>query len=250
MSWDPLAFCVAAVGVFIAGVSKGGFGSGASFAAAPLLASFVPPSVALGVLLPVLMLIDAATLRPYWRKWHKQASLLLCLGAVPGVVIGALVFQASNPDAIRVLIGVIALAFLGFQIAKQQGWITGSDWEAPPSIGLFAGLVGGFTSFVSHAGGPPMTVYLLHKKITKTEFQATTVVVFWLINIAKLGPYTALGLVDGSLLVWAIALAPFALLGAWVGVRAHDIVPERLFFAVTYVLLGVAGIKLLLDGLF
>jgi hypothetical protein len=48
----------------LAGVPKGGFGSGASFAAAAILALFVPPGMALGIMLPILTLIDVATLRP------------------------------------------------------------------------------------------------------------------------------------------------------------------------------------------
>ena len=246
---DPTVFAVACLGVFIAGVSKGGFGSGASFVAAPLLTIFVAPAVALAVLLPVLMVVDLATLRPYWRKWHAQSALLLCLGALPGVALGALIYRASDPDVIRFLIGTIALAFLAFQLARRRGWGAGSVWQAPRWLGLTAGSIAGFTSFVSHAGGPPVTVYLLHRSLTKTEFQATTVLVFWLVNIAKVGPYAALGLFDAALLWTAAALAPVALFGAWVGVRAHRMVAEHVFFGVTYGLLAIAGTKLIYDAL-
>ena len=43
----------------------------------------------------------------------------------------------------------------------------------------------------------------------------------------------------------SLLLAPFALLGAWIGVKAHHLVPERLFFALTYVLLVVTGVRLI-----
>ena len=46
-----------------------------------------------------------------------------------------------------------------------------------------------------------------------------------------------------------LVLAPFALLGTWAGVRAHHLVPEKAFFALTYVLLMVTGTKLIWDGL-
>jgi uncharacterized membrane protein YfcA len=46
-----------------------------------------------------------------------------------------------------------------------------------------------------------------------------------------------------------LVLAPFALLGAWLGVRAHGLVPEPAFFALTYVLLTVRGFALIWDGL-
>ena len=73
--------------------------------------------------------------------------------------------------------------------------------------------------------------------------------VFWALNIAKAVPYAMLGLFTRETLLFDLALAPFALLGAWIGVRAHRRVPERVFFAITYILLVVTGAKLIWDGL-
>ena len=44
-------------------------------------------------------------------------------------------------------------------------------------------------------------------------------------------------------------LADFILFGAFVGIRAHFLVPEKLFFILTYAMLLITGIKLLWDGL-
>jgi uncharacterized membrane protein YfcA len=44
-------------------------------------------------------------------------------------------------------------------------------------------------------------------------------------------------------------LAPFALIGAWLGVRAHRIISELAFFTLTYVLLVMTGSKLIWDAL-
>ncbi|SEP14464.1 Sulfite exporter TauE/SafE [Salinihabitans flavidus] len=97
--------------------------------------------------------------------------------------------------------------------------------------------------------GPPAAVYLLSQGIGKTTYQATTVLVFWVINILKFVPYAFLGIFTAQTFVADLLLAPFALLGAWLGVKAHWIVPERAFFAITYVLLTVTGAKLIWDGL-
>ncbi|NHX27949.1 TSUP family transporter, partial [Escherichia coli] len=105
------------------------------------------------------------------------------------------------------------------------------------------------TSFISHAGGPPVAVFLLAQGLGKTTFQATTVLVFWAINLLKFVPYAALGIFSGDTLRADLILAPFALIGAWLGVRAHRLMPERAFFAVTYVLVSVTGAKLIWDGL-
>ena len=42
---------------------------------------------------------------------------------------------------------------------------------------------------------------------------------------------------------------PFAILGAWLGVRAHFMLSKRLFFGVAYVLLTLTGTKLIWDAL-
>ena len=62
-----------------------------------------------------------------------------------------------------------------------------------------------------------MAVYLLSKRPNKTEFQATTVIIFWAINLAKAVPYAFLGLFTLETLTLNVALAPFALIGVWMG---------------------------------
>ncbi len=249
LSLDLTFFLIAGPAVIFAGVSKGGFGSGAAFAAASVLALVVEPGLALGVMLPLLMLIDVSTLRPYWRKWDRQAAILLILGALPGVALGAMLYRVADPDVFRVLIGVISLTFVIWQIAVARGIFRVAKTILPSWAGALAGAVAGFTSFVSHAGGPPAAVYLLSKRVDKTTYQATTVLVFWVVNIAKFIPYAFLGMFTLQTGIANLVLAPFAVLGAWLGVKAHGIMPERFFFALTYVLLSVTGVKLIWDGL-
>lgn len=242
-------FVVAGPAVVFAGISKGGFGSGAAFAAASILAIVVEPGFALGVMLPLLMLIDLATLRPYWGQWHGPSALLLILGGLPGVAVGAWLYSVADADVFRLLIGSISVAFVLWNVLVRSGRV-GLRWASMPRwAGAIAGAVAGFTSFVSHAGGPPAAVYLLSQPLSKTQFQASTVIVFWVINIAKFLPYAFLGMFTLDTLKANILLAPFALLGAWIGVKLHRAVPEGLFFGLTYVLLSVTGLKLIWDGL-
>jgi uncharacterized membrane protein YfcA len=235
--------------VVFAGISKAGFASGAAFAATALLALVVEPRLALGFMLPLLLLIDAATLPPYWRKWDADATRLLILGSLPGVALGVGIYRVADADVFRFLIGAISVGFVLFQIGRSRGWIRASSRPAGTGAALAAGLVGGFASFVSHAGGPPVAVYLLSRRITKTAFQATTVIVFFVVNVAKAVPYAALGIFTTETLWANLLLAPAALIGAWAGVKLHRIVPERVFFLITYVLLTITGSKLIWDAL-
>ena len=238
-------FAIAIPAVMFAGISKAGFGSGAAFAAAAVLALVVPPGAALGVMLPLLMVIDAASLRPYWRKWDAPSARSLMAGAVPGVALGAIVYAIVDADAFRILIGLICIAFVAWQWGRARGLIRVGHFTFSRPWGWITGAAAGFTSFVSHAGGPPVAVFLLGQGMAKTTYQATTVVVFWAINLMKFVPYVFLGIFTWQTALADLILAPFAVLGAWLGVRAHYWVSDRVFFGATYVLLLATGARLL-----
>lgn len=249
MTLDFWFFLVAGPAVIFAGISKAGFGSGAAFAAASVLALVIEPGLALGIMLPLLMLIDVASLRPYWRKWSGLDVRLLVIGGLPGVALGAALYSVASPDLFRLLIGGVSIGFVMWQLALARDWIRLAGDRMPNWVGVAIGTVAGFTTFISHAGGPPAAIFLLSRGLSKTQYQATTVLLFWILNIAKFFPYLALGMFTAQTFMANLVLAPFALLGTWAGVRAHHLVPERLFFAITYVLLVVTGTKLIWDGL-
>ncbi len=249
MIFDFSFFALAIPAVIFAGISKGGFGSGAAFASASILALVFPPAIAIGVMLPLLMLMDAGALRPYWRKWDWQLSKFVLIGSLPGVVLGSLLYKAADPDVFRFLIGFISLAFVVWRVGNEIGWITQRSKPIGRLGAFISGTTGGFTSFISHAGGPPVAVYLLSHPVSKTSYQASTVLIFAVINLTKAVPYSFLGIFSKQTLIADLYLAPFALIGVWIGVRAHYVIPEKAFFRLTYVLLILTGSKLIWDSL-
>ncbi len=242
-------FATAIPAVLFAGISKGGFGSGAAFVSTILLVLVVSPGDALAVMLPLLMLMDVTALRPYWKKWDGPAARWLIWGAVPGVAIGAAVFTVAPSDIIALLIGIVALSFVAFQMARSAEWLALDGLPHGGGAGLFWGSVAGFTSFISHAGGPPAAVYLLSRGIGKECYQATTVISFWAINLMKFVLYAVLGTFTATSFAADLLLAPFAIGGVWLGVVLHRRIPERLFFGLTYLFLVLAGGRLVWTAL-
>ena len=242
-------FGLAALGAMLAGISKGGFGGSLGFAGSAILAVVVEPGVALALMLPVLMAIDMAAVRAYWGRWDKPSAGAILTGAVPGLVLGAVLFSVISADSIRVLIGLVAVGFPLFRIALARGWIAPRPTGFDRRKGWVAGAGVGFTSFVAHAGGPPFAVFMLGQGgIDKTRYHATSVMVFWVVNAMKAALYTMLGLFSWQLLGWSAALIPFAMIGTLIGVKAHKLIPERVFFMVAYTALLLTGLKLLWDG--
>ena len=249
MTLDLTFFLFEIPAVIFAGTSKGGFGSGAAFAATPLLALIIEPAAAVGLMLPLLMLMDVGALKPYWRKWDIEVSRVLLIGAVPGIALGAALFGLADPDLFRILIGAVAIGFVLFQGARRLGWLRLEGRSMSERSGYFWGAVAGFTSYISHAGGPPAAVYMLSRSMTKTSYQATPVIVFWFVNILKFIPFIAMGMITLDMWPAWLILAPFALFGVWLGVVAHSYMSERLYFALTYIFLLITGTKLIFDAI-
>jgi uncharacterized protein len=109
--------------------------------------------------------------------------------------------------------------------------------------------VSGFTSFVAHAGGPPLSFYMLPLKLRPVVFAATLSVFFAAVNLAKWVPYAWLGLIDSRNMLTSAVLLPFAPLGVWIGVHYVRRVPMRLYYRLFDLGLLLTGAKLLWDAL-
>lgn len=243
---DLQFYAVAAFSVTFAGFAKGGFGGGPAFVASAILALVTTPTQAIGLMLPLLMLMDVATVRPFWKKWDLRRARIMIIGGLPGVLLGSVFYRMTDDDMLRLLIGLVALLFVAWQLLPKSS-VREANFSQP--VGFLAGVVSGFTSFISHAGGPPAAMYLLSQKLDKTAYHATMTLVFWVINAAKVIPYAVLGIFTTETLLADVILAPFAIFGVWLGVRAHHIIPDPIFFRLIYIVLSLTGAKLVFDAL-
>ena len=107
----------------------------------------------------------------------------------------------------------------------------------------------GFTSFVAHAGGPPISAYLLPLKLEPRVLAGTLAVFLASINLAKWLPYAVLGLIDARNMATALLLLPLAPLAVWAGVWLLRRVRPTWFYRLAYTGMALTGIKLLWDGL-
>ncbi|MGA8203616.1 MAG: sulfite exporter TauE/SafE family protein [Woeseiaceae bacterium] len=245
---DPWFYAAAVPAVLLVGMSKGGFGGGLGMVAVPLMALVISPIQAAGILLPVLCLMDLLAMWQYRGRWIWPELRVLLPASLIGIVAGALSFGYLSEDLIRLIVGVIALAFtLHYLHNKWRSPKVGLP-DFPRAVGMLGGGVAGFTSFIAHAGGPPVNMYLLRRSLNRTQFVGTTVLFFAVVNYVKLIPYAWLGQFDTANLTDSLVLAPFAPVGVAIGVWLHRRVSDRLFFGVVYVLLFCVGIKLIYDG--
>jgi len=187
--------------------------------------------------------------RMYWRKWDLRVAGVLIAGAVPGILVGMLLYGVADPALFKLFIGLVAVGFVLWQLAKARHWIKPPKRELGTGAGLFWGAITGVTSFISHAGGPPAAVYMLSKRMDKTTYQASSVLTFWAVNLMKLGPYAFVGIFSKQTFLADLTLIPAAISGVLIGAWMHRKVPERLFFGLAYLFLVITGSKLIWDAL-
>ena len=241
---EPLFYAIAIPAVIFLGLAKGGF-SGAGTAATPLLALYLPPLEAAALLLPILICQDVISIYAYRREWSAWNLKVLVPGAAIGMALGWLFASYVSDDAIRILIGVIALAFVA------TVWLrTGHSAPKKTTVlsGLFWGTVCGFTSFASQGGGPPYQVYTLPQQLPKMVFVGTTTIFFAAVNAMKIVPYFMLGQFSPKNFSTSLALLPIAVLANFAGIWMVKSVPTELFYRIIYILLFILGWVLLWQG--
>ncbi|MFZ1467715.1 MAG: sulfite exporter TauE/SafE family protein [Paracoccaceae bacterium] len=243
---DGYGFWVAAVlAAMLVGAGKGGMPV-VGMLGVPVLALVIPPGVAAGLLLPVYVVSDMFGLYAYRRAFDGRVLAIMLPGAMAGIFVGWATAHLVPAAAVTVLIGTIGTVFAANLLVRRGGH--GAPRRAEVAPGLFWGAVTGFTSFVSHSGGPPWQVYTLPLGMQKAVFAGTSTIAFAIINAVKLLPYWQLGqLSSENLHVAALLFAP-AVLAVFGGVRLVQWLPEAVFFrAVTWALLAVS-VKLIWDG--
>ena len=245
---DPWFYAAAIPAVLIAGISKGGFGGGVGLVAVPLMALVISPVQAAGIMLPILCLMDLFGAWAYRRRWDGRNLRILLPAALLGIAVGTATFRVFDGDMIRLMLGLLALAFVARHLFGLGAAETGPG--RPPDVwrGGFWGLVAGFTTFVAHAGGPPLSIYLLPQRLDRTVFVATATMFYITVNYVKLVPYGWLGQLNTGNLATAAALAPLVPIGMGLGLVLHRRVSDRLFYRLCYGLLAATGSKLLYDG--
>ncbi len=248
MITDPWFYVVAIPAVLMFGISKGGFGGGLGIVSVPLMALLISPVQAAAIMLPILCVMDLFALRRFRGQWIWPEVRILVPASLIGIAVGTLMFGLLSAAGIRLIIGIVAIAFTlqhWFNRRMSRERLPG---DFPRAFGWLGGSIAGFTSFVAHAGGAPINMYLLRRSLNRTEFVATTVFFFAVVNYVKLVPYGFLGQLDTSNLMTALVLSPLAPIGIEVGHYLHQRVSDRFFFRLMYAALFVVGAKLIYDG--
>ena len=242
---DPLFYAVSVPAVLLLGISKSGFGAGFGSLAVPLMALAVTVPQAAAILMPVLLLMDLLGMAAFRKDVDRRLLWFMIPFALVGTVVGTLLFRWLDARLVAGIVGVITLLFL----AQRLLFAPRPDSAPPPRwLGAILTVTGGFTSFIAHAGGPPLNAYLIPLRLTPVVFTATAAYLFFVINLSKWIPYAWLGLLDMRNMATSIVLLPLAPVGVLIGVKIARRIDPVLFYRILYLGMFLTGCKLAWDG--
>jgi uncharacterized protein len=246
MLTDPLFYAAAIPGVLLAGLAKGGFGGALGMLAVPLMALVISPVQAAAIMLPILIAMDVVGLIAWRGVFDKRAITIIVPAAALGVAVGWATAAWVTEAHVRLIVGLVVLMF-------TVDYAVGGARRLQPkphnrAKGTFWGAISGFTSFVSHAGGPPIQMYMLPLRLDPKLFAGTAIICFSAINAMKVVPYFFLGQFSTANLWTSAVLLPIAPLATLFGVWAVKRIRPEPFYRITYSALFFIALKLIWDG--
>ena len=240
-----LLFLLCLASLFI-GLSKGGLPAIAMLSV-PLLSLSMSPLTAAALLLPIYILSDMVGVWLYRREFSASNIRILIPAGVLGVLIGWATAAYISDAMVSLLIGVMGVSFCLYTWLFKRANAVAT--VASTGKGLFWGTLSGFTSFVSHAGAPPFQIYMLPQKLPKMVFAGTTTIVFTVVNLAKIIPYSNLQPYSLSTLKVSAYLLPIAAIGTVIGRQLIQRLSEKWFFLAVQIALFLISIRLIIKGI-
>jgi len=242
-----LYLILASCGALLIGMSKGGLPL-VGMMSVPLLSLVMSPVKAAVLLLPLFVVSDVVGVWLYRRQYSAINLKILIPAGLIGVFVGWLTASMISDHTIKFIIGLVGVVFC------LQTWFRRGQSETPQEAtkikGYFWGGMAGFTSFISHAGGPPFQIYVLPQKLPKAEFAGTATILFAIINFSKILPYQNLSPYSSEDLWKAATLIPMALMGTFLGAYLTKRINDVLFYKLVQASLFVVSCKLIWDSIF
>ena len=245
MELSFLFFITVIPAIILYGIAKSGLGGSMTLISIPLMTIVMPLNEALGIVLPILIFSDFIATYKYRKEFDLRTLKLMVPFSAIGVVIGSLTFSYFSEELLKFIIGLMGFLFAGhyFFLKKNK--------EAKSEKNFFKGgicsTISGFTSFCVHAGGTPVSIYLLPLRLKKEIYVGTRIIFFTFMNLIKLPFYINLSMTNFVTFKQSVILFPVAFLGILIGYKLLKIIDEKLFYNILYALILVSSTKLIFD---
>lgn len=243
---DPLTFLGLIAVTFSGAFITSGFGVGGGMLMTPMVLLLLPPKFGIGLIGPMMLLMSGAGVRQYWKQWDPHCLLVILPAMMAGVWVGTHLLSVIAADAVRRIVGGLALGFgiLQYLAIDRPNWK--ERLRPTPSQGVGLGFASGMISSMAHVGGLVFSFYLLPRIRAKEVFVGTTVFLFFTTGLLKVGTFVYYDILTFPILMLFLALLPALFLGSISGRWLNQRISNRLFIRLICVFVGLMGTRLVL----
>ncbi|KUO50350.1 MAG: hypothetical protein APF76_11625 [Desulfitibacter sp. BRH_c19] len=226
LMWGALAIVLAASTQALAGF-------GFVMMAAPFLIIIFDPKTAVGLTLILSFSSVIVLLYSFKKDVNWQLVKQLLKGSLIGLPLGLIVFYTITVDTLKALVSIAIVVISLLNLTNYEVNLDKSQekWKV---------IVGGISGFLSGSvgmSGPPVILLMNNLDMKKEEFRATILGYFAIMHPASFVPMILMGAIPLENIRYAIVLAPFILVGMFIGRQLFKKVSEELFKKIVLVLL-------------
>lgn len=243
--YDFISLLLLVAAAILIGFSKTGI-LGASLPAVAMITYTFDAKVASGFMLTLLIIADIPAVLKYGRFGKPKDMLRLLPPALLGIILGAIVGDWLDEGQFKLLMGLMVLVCL---LLILYGQIFKKEIKAPDNklFHIIIGVLSGFSSMVGNAAGPIFSLYLISMSFDRTKFIGTAAWFFFTVNLIKLPFHIFMwGTITGTSFKYTLAMVPFILLGAIVGIYLIKRIKEKHFQMAVSFMTALAALYLMI----
>ncbi|MFZ5434070.1 MAG: sulfite exporter TauE/SafE family protein [Calditrichota bacterium] len=236
-----LTYILLAIGALIASTVSGITGIGGGLMYLPILTWGVGLRMAVPYLAMLLLVANLA--RAWMARQYIDWKLLrtFILGAIPGAILGALLYTGLSTFWISKALGVYLLSYVILSFTKAN-WPRTASLK---SIGI-VGVPAGFVSAVVGGSGPVVAPWFLRYGLVKEAFVGTEAVAAAIMHVTKLAVWGGAGMIGHQDIMLLTPLGLLMIVGSYFGMRLVSRMHSRTFRAFLLFVLTAVGIRFLL----
>ena len=176
---------------------------------------------------------------------NKNIVIPLIIVVILGSIPGAIVLRYVNANIVKMIFGVmVTLVGINMMYREYKPSAGKSHKVFDIVIGILAGAMCGMFGV-----GVLLAAFVSKVTKTSTEFKANLSLVFIAENTFRFITYIFLGVMTFDSLIKAICLVPVMIIGLWVGMKAGDIMDEKLMKKLVIVFLIISGIAMIVNNM-
>lgn len=226
--------------VFLASISQGMFGFAFMLIALPLLSFALSPKVAVPLLSLFLALLSGILAFRLRTGFGYKNTMPLLMGAVLGMPVGVLFLLASSDKIIKTTLGIVLISYASYSIFSKRPHFRLPVWTGY-LFGFFAGALGGAYNIT----GPPVIFFISTQEWSKNSIVGSLNFFFTVTTMLVVVSHLFAGNITWDITMTFLELAPIAIIGMFLGLKAFKRMDEENYRKGLFALLTVMGIMLM-----